>query len=160
MVEEVPIEPWKGKSGVNVIKSEDREGFILIEYIRDKRTHEMKEKRTFVPLEHVITLWDIITTNIDVTPEIIQENGFKFPYDAMRKRYSLTFKSFASLLIVNYDIPLNSSKEFFGSRSEAYFPFYYRPMKVLEFYEAVEYTTRKTYRLVESLSDCGFPYNI
>jgi hypothetical protein len=142
------------EAGFQVVFDKERKGFIIIEKRLDKRTGKIKTKRIFVPTERVRKLWKIISDNISVTPIHIQENDFNFPFNETRKRYCLSFKNISTLIIIAYNLHVNSTSEFFGARSKAYFPLYYNPMKVLEHYKAINFGVRKTYRLVKSLNDC------
>jgi len=116
VVEEVGVDGWKGKSGIQVQEPGlFKEGacYVLTEYRKDKFSGEVHAIVTPVAWENVMQLWKLIED---------WAVGMTF-----KPRYLWT----KLIELHGWDIEADS---FNGGRYRArcYFPFYYYPMKILE----------------------------
>jgi hypothetical protein len=126
------LEHWKGKDNI-LISKPTSEAWLLITHSMIKETGEVKNREITVLHYDVVKLKDILkrlckNNNLvyakDIWKEIITDRGL--------------------------DIDVNS---FNGGNNRAlfYFPLYYYPMKILDYYNLVEYTSRGVVSLNKTL---------
>ena len=65
-MEEVHVEGWKGKSGIEVEGTKRGDGFRLIEWRKVKETGEIASQEHFVLLKNVNIVWQIIQENMPI----------------------------------------------------------------------------------------------
>lgn len=144
---QVPLDEWQGESGVYVIRDKEEKIFVCIEYRKDKHTGEVKEVKHRVPEKKVLNIWKIICEHIDMIPV------HNFKDKELKKRYNLEYRPLSESVIEFYD--LSVSQEAFngggGNRAWYYFPHYYYPIKVVEFYGNIRYGRNSIYRLNKNL---------
>ncbi len=88
----------------------------------------------------VLNLWSLIKNEIDVVPDAIKENRYKFPNKTMKEKYTLTYGEIVFLLIDHLNLPVTRDSFNGGrNRTKYYFPLYYNPVKVLQYYDHVRY---------------------
>lgn len=122
----IDIEGWKGKDKLEITK----EGavYVIVEHRKDKETGEISETRNTIPRQNVRNLWEIIK---------------KFcPYKGNKTKY----REIVPKIIEFYgwdDVDVDS---FNGgkNRNRVYFPFYYFPVKVIEYLGGIKYGGRGT----------------
>ena len=143
---EIPLDAWKGKSGLYVSRNIEEKIFICIEYRKDKHTLEITECITIVPEEKVMNIWKIICEQIEYTPTI------HFKDKKTKEKYRLNYRNTVKAVIDFYNLPV-SINGFNGgdNRAKHYFPYYYYPLKVVEFYNNIHYTRNTIFRLTKEL---------
>jgi len=134
--EKMNIEGWKGKSGFDII--EFPKIFQLVEYRKSKTTGKVNSIKHSVSKETVLQVWEVLKD---------------YPQTKMLKFETLSeaiCKSFGLMRFFRQTGTYDKQK-FFGSRAEAYFPFYYYPLKVLEYKGVIQYTSKYTRRINDEL---------
>ena len=115
---------WKGKSGITVMRTEQDE-YLIVEHRKSKTTGEVTEKNVVVPKINVVVLRKIINR--------LTKDG----------EMSTKYREIVPELKAHYG--LNVGTEAFNgglNRQKIYFPYYYYPMKILEFFKEIHYSGR------------------
>lgn len=136
---EVNVEGWKGESGLLVKKEIDT--FKIIEHRKSKSTGEIEESIHFIPFENVKGMWEIIKGLIPKYVDGVKDDS----------KFKLKYKIMAYAIIEKYGFPADRNSFNGGvNRAKYYFPFYYYPVKILEWYGVIVYSGRG---IVTRLSD-------
>lgn len=127
----IDIEGWKGESGVEVdflSKFNLGSEITIREHRKNKRTGEIKEQVTRVPIKRVINIWKIIERGM---PEG-EWYGYRWLVNKIKNFYG-------------FDV---DTEAWNGGRNRAkyYFPFHYYPLKILEAKKFIEYDGRGNIR--------------
>lgn len=148
---QIILDKWKGKSGINIVDEGDF--FECVEYRKGKDDKIVKKIVSRVPYHRVNTIWNVICDIIPPAPQSVIITN-KFQNDIQRKHFQTTYDRIVLDLIQTLGLIGVTRDSFNGGRNRAkyYFPLYYYPLKVLEYYNLIRYKGRgKIIRLSEEL---------
>lgn len=123
IIGEKDTEPWKGKSGYTVHEQENV--YVITTHQKPHKGGKVRVISQEIPKERVVRLWKELWYNL---PE-----GEWYGYKYLARKTCEVFK------LTRYFRPSGSFTEakFQGSRNNAYFPYYYWPLKIMEYYGLV-----------------------
>lgn len=124
-VEDVQLQAWKGKSGYTVITFPKI--YRVISYQRANKGAKPRKVQHDVPRERVVRLWK------NVISRLPRDQPHRFAQVAARVCKEFELDRFFK------DTGTFQKDKFQGSRGDGYFPFYYYPMKVLQYLQLVVY---------------------
>ena len=129
IVNRIDIDGWKGKDTLEI--SEGIDYYRVTEHRKNKETGKVSSPEHIIPAGNVNALWNILC-NYDVSEKV--------RYRVLVRRLCETFR-FAH----DEELELSDMINAFNGgsyRSKYYFPYYYYPLKILEFQEKVKYFGR------------------
>jgi len=129
-MERIELINWKSKDEIEIKRLLDN--YLVIEHRKNKETEEVKEYKREIPIINVEMLWKIIEKHC----ELNKMYSYRYLVERVCATYNLPFIENLSL-----DTMINA---FNGGkyRSKYYFPFFYYPLKVLEYKEKIIYFGR------------------
>ena len=124
----VKISGWKGESGIEVKIVDDR--YRIVKYRKSKATSEVSKRVSYIPVENVKIMWQLIRKQLPILPNPLNKNP----------RYVMKYIDSFNAIKKKYGFPITRNNFNGGqNRGKYYFPFYYYPVKVLEHYDAIKY---------------------
>ena len=129
-MERIELINWKSKDEIEIKRLLDN--YLVIEHRKNKETEEVKEYKREIPTINVEMLWKIIEKHC----ELNKMYSYRYLVERVCATYNLPF-----IENLSFDTMINA---FNGGkyRSKYYFPFFYYPLKVLEYKEKIIYFGR------------------
>jgi len=129
---EIIIEGWKGKDS---LEFNEEEGFYLVtEHRKNKETGEINTNTHQIPKKNVAKIYQILKDNF-------------------KKGQTVKYQELINLVIKENGLSECNRDNFNGGRNRAkyYFPYYYYPLKVLEYFNLIQYFGRGSVKLLDKV---------
>ena len=130
MDEVINVESWKGKDIISV--QEGGGYYCVIEHRKSKETGEPTTIEHMIPKSHIETLIKLIDDNCVIGQE------YKYKYMVRKLLEHYKFHEIENAPLEFFMDAFNGGKY----RAKYYFPYYYYPMKVLEYKKLATYLGR------------------